>query len=188
VPRFSLIVIFGLVSLLCGLSSVASAAPVADNAPAEPIHIEADRMESDQRSEAVTFAGNVEAVQGDLVIKADQMTVNYRKEAASSGAGMTSGQSIESLKATGNIMINKQDWRASGEKMDYETVGRKVILTGNTKVWRGSNMVSGDRVVLYLDEGKSVVEDQDKETGGRVKAFFYPTKTIETKKEQQPEK
>jgi lipopolysaccharide export system protein LptA len=35
-------------------------------------------------------------------------------------------------------------------------------------------MVSGEKIVLYLDEGKSVVESSSSE-GERVKAYIYPS-------------
>ncbi|MDF1577704.1 MAG: lipopolysaccharide transport periplasmic protein LptA [Desulfurivibrionaceae bacterium] len=183
---FKLIVLQIIIAVGGGIIVPVQAGPINNGSPNEPIHIEADRMESDQRTASVTFAGNVEAVQGDMVIRADLMTVHYRKDAApAAGTGVDGRQSIESLQATGNITIDKEEWRAAGERMDYETEGRKVVLTGNTRVWQGSNVVSGDRVVLYLDEGKSVVEARDQAEGGRVKAFFYP-ESSETEKTQQP--
>ena len=45
--------------------------------------------------------------------------------------------------------------------------------TGNAKAWQGKNMVAGETIILYLDEGKSVVE-RSKEEGERVKALIYP--------------
>jgi lipopolysaccharide export system protein LptA len=162
--------------LACGLAAPAvyAAAPLNLGASNEPIHIEADRMESDQRRESVLFAGKVEATQGDLVIQADEMTVTYRKTAQEAGGEPAAGKSVDKLQARGNIKIIKKDWLASGDRLDFETEGRKIVLTGNTKVWQGNNTVTGDQVILYLDEGKSIVEDQGKGGGGRVKAFFYP--------------
>ena len=148
-----------------------------------PIHIEADRMESDQKKEAVVFAGNVEAKQGDMVIRADEMTVFYQaeqedeetgKQQAPASAGVAAGgKSIRKLFAKGNVKIVKEGWIASGDMVDYFAEERKVLLTGNTKVWQDNNMVSGETVTIFLDEGKSIVE-RSPEEGERVKAFFYP--------------
>jgi lipopolysaccharide export system protein LptA len=175
--RFTLRVLLH-IGLACGLAAPAvyAAAPLSLGASNEPIHIEADRMESDQRRETVLFAGKVEATQGNLVIQADEMTVTYRKTAPDAGepAAAATGKSVDKLRANGNIKIIKEDWLASGDHLDFETEGRKIVLTGNTKVWQGNNTVTGDQVILYLDEGKSIVEDQGKSSGGRVKAFFYP--------------
>jgi lipopolysaccharide transport protein LptA len=48
-----------------------------DGSISSPIQIEADRMESVQEKNVITFSGHVEAKQDDLIIHADQMTVNY---------------------------------------------------------------------------------------------------------------
>lgn len=71
--------------------------------------------------------------------------------------------------------ITKQGWVATGNQAEYFSEERKVVLTGNTKVWQNNNLVTGDTFVMYLDEGKSIVEKGQKK-GERVKAFFYPNK------------
>ena len=172
--RFALTVLLNIVLFCCWSAPAIYAAPVGGSSTGEPIHIEADRMESDQRQGSVLFAGNVEATQGDLIIRAEQMTVYYRKTGDTADPAGSVSKSIDNLKASGNVKIIKQDWLASGERMEFETEGRTVVLTGNTKVWQGNNTVTGDKVTLYLDEGKSVVENQNGSTDNRVKAFFYP--------------
>lgn len=171
--RSALTILLNIVLGCCWSIPAISAAPVNDNSTSGPIHIEADRMESDQHQGSVLFAGNVEATQGDLIIRAERMTVYYRKTGATADPAGNASKGIKNIKASGNVKIIKQNWLASGDRMEFETEGRKVVLTGNTKVWQDNNTVTGDKVVLYLDEGKSVVENQNGGTG-RVKAFFYP--------------
>lgn len=147
----------------------------------EPVHIEADRMESDQKTESVLFVGNVEAKQGDLAIKAERMTVFYQQSqpVAAKTSAAEAGRAIDRLTASGEVEIVKQNWAATGDQLEYLSRDRKIILTGNTKVWQDNNLVTGDRIVLYLDEGKSVVERKSTGEGERVKAFFYPdAKTV----------
>lgn len=146
-----------------------------------PVHIEADRMESDQKTESVLFVGNVEAKQGDLAIKAERMTVFYQQNqpVAAKTTAAEAGRAIDRLTASGEVEIVKQNWTATGDQLEYLSRDRKIILTGNTKVWQDNNLVTGDRIVLYLDEGKSVVERKSNGEGERVKAFFYPdAKTV----------
>lgn len=172
--RFTLTILLNMVLAGCWFAPAMGAPPDGDNAPNEPIHIEADRMESDQHKGAVRFDGNIEATQGDLIIRADQMTVFYRKNEGNTDSIAKASKNIEKLKASGNVRIIKQDWLASGDRMEFETTDRKVVITGNTKVWQDNNTITGDQVTLYLDEGKSVFNNQSNNTGGRVKAFFYP--------------
>ncbi|MEW6219141.1 MAG: lipopolysaccharide transport periplasmic protein LptA [Thermodesulfobacteriota bacterium] len=152
--------------------AAAQSAPAA----AAPIHIEADRLESDAKEEVLHFLGHVEATQGDMVIRAERMTVTYvrRRPAAQSapdsGLGPGAGD-IDRIRAEGGVRITRKNWVATGDNLEYVAASRQVILTGAAQVWQADNSVSGERIVLYLDEGRSVVE---KGGSGRVKALIYP--------------
>jgi len=144
-----------------------------------PIAIEADRLESSQEQSSVVFSGNVQANQGDLIINADEMTVFYTRTAiqqASPPAENTAPQArkIDKIMARGNVKIVQGDRVAAGDTMDFNADDRIVILSGNAKAWQDQNMISGEKIVLYLDEGKSVVEKSGSE-GERVRAFIYPS-------------
>jgi lipopolysaccharide export system protein LptA len=138
-----------------------------------PINIEADRMESSQEENVVNFSGNVEARQNDFTILADRMTVHYAADAPSKESGI---RAVQSIKAEGNVRMKRENWTASCDRMEYYEKDRKVVLLGNSKVWQNNNMVTGERVEVFLDEGRSVVE-RGKEKSERVKAFFYPEST-----------
>jgi lipopolysaccharide transport protein LptA len=105
------------------------------------------------------------------------MTVLYTKTGprpdASAGTDKGPAQEIEKITAKGNVKIVQGDWVATGDTMDFNADERIVILAGGARTWKGQNMVSGEKIVLYLDEGKSVVEGISSE-GERVKAFIYP--------------
>ena len=61
---------------------------------------------------------------------------------------------------------------ATGGRAVFEQSERTVVLTENPVLHEGSNEVVGDRVVVYLDENRSIVEGGRK----RVKAVLYPSK------------
>lgn len=161
--------------LLC---TIAGAAGGSD----EPIHIESDRLVSQENQNTVVFIGNVDVRQGDLVIRTDEMTVHHKED--KSGSGNKQSNDIEKLVCIGNVEITQGDWLGTGERMDYYAKDRKVILSGNAKGWQGQNMVSGKTITYYLDEGRSVVEGPTTATGkpgqeqgtkpGRVKAVIHP--------------
>ena len=146
--------------------------------PTIPIQIEADRMETSQEDGTILFSGNVKANQGNLTINADEMTVLYAKTVPrpdiSKETAAARPQKIEKILATGNVKIVQGDWVAAGDTMDFNADDRVVILAGNAKAWQDQNMVSGEKIILYLNEGKSVVERSTRE-GERVKAFIYPS-------------
>lgn len=143
-----------------------------------PISIEADRMETIQQDGIVIFSGNVRASQGSLIINADDMTVQYSRFSSdpvdSAGTPAPLTQKIENILARGNVKIVQGKWVAAGDTMNFSADNRIVTLTGNAKAWQDQNMVTGEKIVLYLDKGKSVVERSTRE-GERVKAFIYPS-------------
>lgn len=137
-----------------------------------PLLIEADRMEARQQDNLVLFTGRVEARQGDVTITAGEMTVSYLPQKVDKpGADMT--QKVRKLTARTNVTITKGKLTATGDAMEFFAQEQKVVLFGNAKAWQDKNMVTGDRITLFLDQGTSVVERSTTGTG-RVKAYIYP--------------
>ena len=137
----------------------------------EPINIEADRMISQENDNTVVFIGNVDARQGSLTIRSDEMTVFYSD--SKDGAGQQVSSQMEKLICINNVQVVQDDWLGTSDRMDYFAKERKVILSGNAKAWQGQNMVSGKTIIYYLDEKRSIVE-QDEATRGRVRAVLHP--------------
>jgi len=148
--------------------------PAAEEAD-QPISIEANRMVSQENKNSVVFIGKVDARQGTLTIRADEMTVFYTEKKGDKGAGKDNQPTnqVEKLICTNNVKIAQGDWLGAGDRMDYFAKERKAVLSGNAKAWQGQNMVSGKTIVYYLDEKRSVVEP-DTTTSGRVKAVIHP--------------
>ncbi len=134
-----------------------------------PINIEANRMVSQENSNSVVFMGKVVAKQGGMTIRTDEMTVHYSDSA---GGDKAAGQ-LEKLVCVKNVQIVQDDWLGTGDRLDYFAKQRKAVLSGNAKAWNGPNMVSGKTITYYLDEKRSVVE-QDSSQKGRVRAVIRP--------------
>ena len=47
---------------------------------------------------------------------------------------------------------------------------QKIILTGKPKVWQGNNMVSGEKIEIFLEQDRIVVEGKK----DRVNVVIYP--------------
>ncbi|HHD64048.1 MAG TPA: lipopolysaccharide transport periplasmic protein LptA, partial [Desulfobulbaceae bacterium] len=144
----------------------------AESNSSTPIHIEADRMISQEQKNSVVFIGNVDAKQGDITIRADEMTVYYTED-KSKKKGHGRSSEVKKLICKKNVEITQDDWLGTGNRMDYFAKDRKVILSGDAKAWQGQNMVSGKTIIYYLDEKRYSVE-QDKKKSGRVKAVIHP--------------
>jgi lipopolysaccharide export system protein LptA len=181
---FSRYCLLGLLLFLLPVGTAGGTEPAAKS-----IHIEADRMESDPQQNMVIFSGQVRAAQNDVIITADTMTVNYaapdRQEeeiGPQTAAGQGLAQKIESILATGNVTVVKGALTATGDTMTFFSSEQKVILAGNAKAREDQNEVSGERIILYLDEGRSVVEGSGPE-GTRVKAFIRTDGGVSTEQQ-----
>ena len=146
----------------------------------EPINIEADRMISQEEKNSVVFIGNVDASQGKVTIRTDEMTIYYQP---SDEKAKDQSRQVDKMICVGNVKVTQDDWLGTGERMDYFADARKVILHGNAKAWQGKNMVSGKTITYYLDEKRSEVESPDTVIGKgkgkgkkqeRVKATIIP--------------
>jgi len=121
-----------------------------------PVVVEADQMSSTEESNSVQFTGNVDTKQGDLRIISDEMTVYYNEKATQDKEANTK-QKIEKLVCVGNVEMSTSEWLGTSDEMIYYSGNRKIFLIGNAKAWQGENMVSGEKIVYYMDEGRSEV-------------------------------
>lgn len=124
-----------------------------------PIHIAADHMTSTENKNSVVFTGDVDAKQDDVRIRSDKMTVFYTEKEGGKkkSKGQKGSQQVEKLICVGNVEITRAEWLGTSKEMVYLSKERQVILTGNAKAWQDQNMVSGDKIIYYLDEGRSEV-------------------------------
>lgn len=122
----------------------------------QPLQIDSQTLEARGEEGVVVFQGDVVVHQGELTLRADRVTVH----------GDPDTRAIETVEAEGGVRIQRKDVVAVGETARYDAVSGVVVLTGDPKVWRGRDVVAGDRITLYLAENRSVVE------GAR--AVLYP--------------
>ncbi len=149
--------------------------PGASHDTSLPIEITADSLEVEQERQLATFTGNVDAVQGDLILKADKLIVHYK-----SGTG---GQNnVSRIVAEGNVFLASPDSTAQGDHGVYDVEGDSMVLTGNVVLTRDENVIRGNRLTLDLVTGKSRMEGAAEVAGAtgapakgdRVKALFVP--------------
>lgn len=127
----------------------------------EPISVRADKLEFSYRDRVLTYTGEVVVTQADLTLKADVLSVSIDEKGA---------DRLRQIVATGNVEIKQGERSATGGKAVFDQQQRRVELTDNPVLREGPNQISGDRVVVYLDEERSVVEGGDK----RVQALLFP--------------
>lgn len=141
-----------------------------------PIEITADRLDVVQDEQLATFTGNVDAVQGDLVLTSDQLRVYYRSN--DDAPGLTAG-SIRRIEAAGNVFITSPEETAQGEFGVYDVDAGLLTLEGSVVLTRDQNVVRGERLEIELASGRSQMFAAVPSTAGgtagqRVKAVFVP--------------
>jgi lipopolysaccharide export system protein LptA len=144
----------------------------------EPITITSDNLEYQYKDGIVVYRGDVLAVQGDVKVKSNELRITLVKsddpKAAKTGADLddTSASKLQSVVAVGSVRIDQGTRWAVGGKATFDQTNRTLVLTENPVLHDGPNEVLGDRVIVYLDEDRSIVEGGRK----RVKAVLFPGK------------
>ncbi|MGH7965726.1 MAG: LptA/OstA family protein [Candidatus Binatia bacterium] len=154
----------------------------------EPIYIHSRDLEFLYDEKRITYRGDVVVKQGDVTLKSDLLTVIYEepakngatpsKPANATTANATTQQRLKEIVAEGNVVITTGDRRATGKKAVFNEAKRTVVLSGDAVLQEGVNRVSGERVTVFLDEKRSIVE------GGKEPAqmVFIPTPQEDGKK------
>jgi lipopolysaccharide export system protein LptA len=164
-------VVVGAVTLVAAVAGAQAPAPASKAGAAkpsrpasdknEPVTVDADHMESFGKESLVIFTGNVVARQNNSVQYADRMEV-YLDEAS---------ERVLRTISTGNVRIITRDCRTgTAKRSEYYDDEQRVELIGNARVWEADNVVSGERITIFLDQDRSVVQGGKQE---RVKAVFY---------------
>ncbi len=153
-------------------------------APAQaPTTITAKKMTVRNQDSQAVFEGSVILTQGTLMVYSDKMVVSFSPQSGdpkngepseikktdplsatkSVGTGAdvmpgSSGRSVKQIEATGHVRIEKETGNATSNKAVFDNSRRIVTLTGDPVAWEKGTRVSGEKIVIYLDEDRSVVE------------------------------
>lgn len=147
-----------------------------------PIEISADSLEVAQQEQVATFAGNVDAVQGDLVLSARTLKVRYEGKSSAVGLAAGTGGTINQIEARGDVILSSPEEIAEGDVGVYNVPAQLITLKGAVVLTRGENVLRGNHLELDLATGKSrmvgtaasVDADGEAKSPGRVKALFTP--------------
>jgi len=121
-----------------------------------PINIKSDTLDLDYKGNVVTFRGHVHAAQADALLTSDTLTVTYGKDF----------HEVKEMVANDNVRMSQGTRWATGDHAVLDQAKHTVTLTGSPVVHDGEDQVTGSKITVHLDTGKSVVE------GAR--AVFFP--------------
>jgi len=139
----------------------------------QPLRVTSQQLEADNKQLVITFTGNVVAKQGEMTIFADTARVYYEKK--------EEGNEVREIVATGNVRIQEADRLATCQKAVFTNAEQKIVLTGQPKVWQGKDMVSGEKIIILLEEDKSFVESGPDQ---KVEMVLFPKGEQRSRKEK----
>ena len=136
----------------------------------QPLNIDADTVEINDKTGVSVYTGNVIATQGTLVLNADIVTI-YSPQ-----------RELDKVIAEGNPARYKQrpdnkdeDVRAKAQRMEYYAAQEKLILLEGGHLWQGQDEFSGNRI--EYDTRRDVVNASMSSSGKeRVRIIMQPRK------------
>ena len=148
------------------LTGAGAAQDADDGAANGAIEITADTLEVRQSENVAVFEGAVNAVQGDLVLNADMLTVHYRDTAGGDG-----NLGVSRIDAEGNVVVTSAGEVAKGQRGIYNVEDGIIDLVGGVVLNQGNNIVEGETLTMNLETGVSKVSGAG---SGRVQGLFVP--------------
>lgn len=131
------------------LSSVAGIARSLELADVpSPIDIAADRLEFDYGKGLLKYEGNVLVDHAGAKIRARSLEVSFEPEGR---------RSLKKIVARGGVEVLHGDESARGELAEYDPTAATIVLSQNARLSSGPNSLSGEKVMVYLDERRAVV-------------------------------
>ncbi|HHN64758.1 MAG TPA: lipopolysaccharide transport periplasmic protein LptA [Nitrospirae bacterium] len=113
-----------------------------------PIEITSERLQADSNKNIAIFEGNVVAKQGQTRLYARWMKVKYDKD----------GQ-VEEIHAKGEVRLVKLDRVVTSDEAVYFSNEGKIVFTGSPVAEDKKSTVRGSKMVYYIKDGRSIVEN-----------------------------
>jgi lipopolysaccharide export system protein LptA len=120
-----------------------------------------------------------------VALTSDRLSIAYDRDATRRGGkdggtsaampGQGDAASIKEVVAEGSVRIRRGDRLAEGRRAVFDQAAQTIVLSDGAVLHDGPNTVAGDRIVVYLQEERSVVESGSK---SRVSAVFYPNSSL----------
>ena len=109
-------------------------------------------MNIEQNTGEATFSGSVIATQGNLILTAVTIVVEYTLK----NSRMTS--EMEKLTAKKDVTIVSDTQSAVANKVVYDIKSENIIMTGDVILKEGLSATSGDRLTINLKTGSRRME------------------------------
>lgn len=122
-----------------------------------PVNIQSNSMTMDYKHNTVVFNGNVHATQADGVLDSDTLKVLYGKDF----------KEVQQMFADGNVRLSQGARWCTSDHGVMNQKAQTVVLTGDPVCHNENDQITGQKITVHTDTGKSDVE-------GGVKAVIFP--------------
>lgn len=109
--------------------------------------VTADRLTYNYKQYTAVFESHVIVVDPRMRIESDELRIIFSKT-----------NSVKSITAIGNVHLKSEDKTATCNRAVYLAETEEVVLTGNARLNRGRDTITGDSIKFFLDEDRVVVE------------------------------
>ncbi len=109
--------------------------------------ITSTQLSFDQQQRMAVFDGNVVVTDREVKIMADRLKVFFTEE-----------NKPDRIEADGRVTIIRNDLKATGEKATYDIKEGKMQLTGNPRIQRDQDMLTGETVTLWRNSKRILCE------------------------------
>lgn len=155
-----------LLTTLLTLSSLAQALPEDRQ---KPIHISADQASMNERTGVTVYTGNVEIVQGTMIIRGARVEL-HRNDSGVQRIISTGKPAHFQQKPSHDQPLTK----AYGERMDYRINRQEVTITESARVDQGGDSFTGERIVYNMEKAIVNAFGSDNQSGQRVQMVIQP--------------
>lgn len=154
--------------LVLGCSTLAWALPEDRE---KPIQVQAQRMVWDNQQQQATYSGQVEVIQGQLLLQSEHLQLNRNADGSLRQASATSPGGEAYMSDLPKPDAEKVE--AWAETIDYLPEEERVVLTGNARLLQGSDSFRGHRLTYHLTN-QNVQAEQSGSDSPRVEVIFTP--------------
>lgn len=152
-------------ALLCLMPALVYALPEDRN---QPIEIEADRAERNERDGSTIYVGNVVLTQGSLLLKAERLEIYNRDNQVERIVGTGEPAYIEQQNEPGQPPV-----KARGNTIYYYVMEEKIRLIENASLEQDGSTVHSEQIDYSIREELATADGE-----GRVKVVIPPQPDI----------
>ena len=118
-----------------------------NSANAEQIKIISDKLEIIRVENISIFSGNVYAIENDLEIWSEKLTVTSSQDETE----------VKEINAHGNVKIVREELTVNGDKARYDPIQNKLFVFGKVEVLQNQSIILCDKIIVDLENSSSIM-------------------------------